>query len=460
MRLMNRLIGRERELASLTKRYTARAGQLVIVWGRRRIGKSYLLQQFTAERRTVFHTATQQAEKLELLAFTENVRGKFADDALPPGYVFPTWDDALTFVATRGTADRTIVVLDEFPYLVDSSPGLESVVQRWWDRVGRTSNVMLVLCGSAQAFMQSLDRGTAPLHQRATAKLEIGPLDYRAAAAFMPAASPTDKAIAYGALGGTPLYLEQWEADKSVRDNLLELFADPGSMLVDAAETALSEELAETEGSLRIMQAIAAGNTRPSAIKDYAKVTPERPLKRLTAIKLVERRVPILEDPLKTRRSYYRIADPYFRFYFRFIARRRGDIGRGLGERLVSSAILPMLDDYMGSIFEDMAREHARHLAIAGALEADRVDSWWSSDGSTEVDVVGLAGGRITFVGTAKWNQHPAQMRVLAELEKHVANLPGDATQALRLVYVRGGSDERVAALQSVRSFSLAEMYA
>ena len=319
--------------------------------------------------------------------------------------------------------------------------------------------MMLVLCGSAVAYMEQIGGAAAPLHQRATATIRVAALDYRAAGKFVGSLAPADRAVVYGILGGTPLYLDQWDAHESRRANLLRLFSTPASPLVDAAELILSGELPELENAFRILQAVAIGKTRQSEIADYARVAVERPLKRLAMLGLLERRVPALDDPAKSKRAIYRVADPYFAFWFRFIAGSRAHIARGLGAQIVDNRILPELDDYMGAVFEDIAREHARHLAAIGELNADRVDPWWSADGQHEIDLVGLSGRQIGFVGEAKWSARPLSSGVLARLDEHVAALPGAGAGTLRLLYGRGGCGRALASRSGMRCFSMADMY-
>lgn len=454
------MIDRQPELEALESAAAARDGQMAIVWGRRRVGKTYLLEAFSRPRRSLYYTATQQSAPVELTAFTDAVREQLGTDGLPAGYAFPDWSTALDVVSERAGSERLVVVLDEFPYLTGSTPGLESVVQRWWDQRGRRSGVMLVLCGSAVAYMTALAAAAAPLHQRATLSLYVAPLDYRAAGSFVERLKPAERAVVYGICGGTPLYLEQWDADADLRANLVRLFGSPASPLVDAAELVLSGELPETEGSFRILTAVATGKTRPGEIADYARVAVERPLKRLTTLGILERRVPALDDPDKTKRAIYRIADPYFAFWFRFIGSHRADIARGLGAQLVERRILPGLDDYMGPVFEDLAREHARGLAAAGELQADRVEGWWSADGKHEIDLVGLSGREISFVGEAKWSQRAVRRDVLTRLDLHRQALPAGFLSPLRLLYGRSGCLEEVRTRPNVRCFSAADLYA
>ncbi|MGH2455156.1 MAG: ATP-binding protein [Candidatus Limnocylindria bacterium] len=457
---MDGLVDREHELGALETAAARQGGQLAVVWGRRRVGKTYLLEAFSRERRSVYYTATQQSAPIELGAFTDAVRQGLGTDGLPPGYAFPDWAAALQFVTERAGSERLVVVLDEFPYLAGSTRGLESVVQRWWDRPGRRSGVMLVLCGSAVAYMAAIAGAAAPLHQRATLSLHVAPLDYRAAGRFVERLRPAERTVVYGILGGTPLYLEQWDDGADLRTNLVGLFGTPASPLVDAAELVLSGELPESEGSFRILTAVAIGKTRPGEIADYARVAVERPLKRLTTLGILQRRVPALDDPEKTKRAIYRIADPYFAFWFRFIGSHRADIARGLGAQLVERRILPGLDDYMGPVFEDLAREHARTLVAAGELEADWVEGWWSADGRHEIDLVGLAGREVSFVGEAKWAQRAIRRDVLSRLDLHKQALPASFASPVRLLYARTGCLEEVRTQPSVRCFSAADLYA
>lgn len=453
------LLGRANELTGLQQRYDRPGGQLVLLYGRRRIGKSYLLENFAEGKPTVFYQATQQAEDIELEGFTKAVQPVVGGEYLPAGYRFPTWDEALVFLSTRHrAAHRLLVILDEFPYLADSTRGLPSIVQRWWDQHGRNSNIMLVLCGSAQRFMEELDGVAAPLHQRFTAKFHIGPLGYRDAALFTPTLSAEDKARVFAVLGGTPLYLRQWNVKASFRDNLLALFGDPASSLVDSAELILSTDLEDARGPYRALQAVALGATKHSEIRERAKISTDRVIQRLTALDLLQKRVPATDHPDRSRRSVYAVADPYFRFYFRFIATNRGNIDRGLGEQVVDNAIMPFFDDYMGFAFEDIARSFARHLISRGEVTGDSVGSWWSTDGQHEIDIVGTAARRPTFVGSVKWRRDPLGEEVLRDLERDAIALNVDRN-APRLLIGRGGIRPELVGRQGVRGYAVDDLY-
>ncbi len=418
-----------------------------------------MLEHFADEKPTVFYQATQQTEDVELQNFTKAVQPIVGGEYLPAGYRFPTWEDALTFLCERHRgARKLLVILDEFPYLADSTKGLASVVQRWWDKLGRNSNIMLVLCGSAQKFMEDLDSSAAPLHQRFTAKFHILPLPYEDAALFTPTLSAADKCRVYAVLGGTPLYLRQWDVEQTFRENLLMLFGDPASSLVDSAELILSTELEDAQAPYRALSAVALGATKHGEIRDRAKISTDRTIQRLISLGLLEKRVPATDQPKRSRRSVYSVADPYFRFYFRFIATNRGAIDRGLGEQVIDGAILPQFDTYMGHAFEDMARSFTRNLIARGALKGDTVSSWWSTDGQHEIDIVGTAARAPTFIGSVKWRDDELGESVLRDLETDARALGVD-DRIPRLLVGRKGVRAELIGRRGVQSYSAEDFY-
>jgi AAA+ ATPase superfamily predicted ATPase len=449
-------VGRETELIALVSAFEAPTAQMVLVTGRRRIGKSYLLEQFVRGRQAIFYQATRQAQPVELRDFTREVGAVVG--GLPPGYAFPSWEVALEYLDAQPGHEKLIVILDEFPYLCESTPGLPSIVQRWWDKRGRRSRVLLILCGSAQTFMAGLDEGSAPLHQRFSLKLEVGPLSYREAARFFPSLSAADRVRVYGILGGTPLFLEQWQPARSVRDNLLTLFGDPRSALVDSAQLVLHTDLGDATAAYRALAAIAGGSTRRNEILQKANVTNERVLQRLEQLKLVDRVVPVTEGSA-SRRGFFSVRDPYFRFWFRFVERNRASIDRGLGARLIDDVVLSQLDDHLGRIFEDIAREFAVGLIQKGELTGLNVGSWWSTDGDHEIDIAIVSQKIMTAIGTVKWRSAPLGRDVYRNLADHARAL--GASEAIPWLMIgRGGVEPTLQAAEPhVRGYSVDDLY-
>lgn len=436
---MGDFLDRAVELGVLERAWRAPGSNLTLVWGRRRTGKTRLLGKFLEGRPAVYHGATQQAPAAELAAVSASVRA-----VLPPGGTdllghgdFPTWASALEYLAARARRRRLAVVLDEFPYLVASDASLPSVVQRFWDQQGGRSLLHLILCGSAQSVMEDLQASSAPLFGRIDTRLQVRPFGHREAGLFLPRLRPAERALAYGVLGGMPSYLSRWDDRVGRVANLRRLFGDPSSPLLDEGEFVLTSELPEASGYFRIIHGIASGHRTFGALRQFAAIDIARQLDRLVSLGLVLRDVPVTENPLRTRQVTYRIADHFLRFWFRLLYRHRADVARGQGRQIVDRLILPRLDDAMGEPWEDMCRDHVRRMAATGALgDVTQVGRWWSRDGATELDVVGLDGKTAVLAGTVKWAR-TVDRRALTALARDVQSLPKVSPDVRLVVFAR-----------------------
>lgn len=433
-------LDREDETGALERAWASDEPVLAIVWGRRRTGKTRLLGRFTDGKRAIYYGATQQSSRTELMGFGDAVKEALrpdGSDLLALGDL-PSWTAALEYLGEKARTERLVVVLDEFPYLVEAEPALPSVLQKFWDHQGQDTRLFLVLCGSAQAMMERLQQQRAPLFGRVDVRMHLRPFGYRESALFMPASAPADRAVAYSVLGGMPVYLRRWRDVQSPADNLRRLFADPVSPLVDEGEFILSSELPEAAGYFRILQAIATGSRTYGAMKDFAGIEIQRQLQRLIDIEMVERVVPVTEDPSHSKRAVYRIADNFLGFWFRFIHRHRTEIARGLGDELLDRIVLPGLSDYLGEPWEEMCRDHVRREAVRGGLpvEVSRVGRWWNRDRSVEIDVVGMRGGEVVLAGSVKWSR-TAGAQELRALRRAAEALPNRAEHVQLALFAR-----------------------
>ncbi|HEX9696070.1 MAG TPA: ATP-binding protein, partial [Actinomycetota bacterium] len=225
-----------------------------------------------------------------------------------------------------------------------------------------------------------------------------------------------------------------WRDDVGHGANLRRLFGDATSPLIEEGEFVLSSELPEGAGYFRILRAIASGHRTYGAIRTFADIEIDRQLDRLVRIGLVERVVPATEDPTRTRRAVYRIADNFLAFWFRFIYRRRSDIARGLGIEVVARTIIPRFPDYMGEPWEEMGREHMRGLAARNALPVpvSSIGRWWNKDHSVEIDIVGVQGRTVVLAGSVKWARRVGRSELL-RLRRAVEALP-DRAEDVQLV--------------------------
>jgi len=338
-------IGREGESRVLADLADSGKPELFVLFGRRRVGKTELLQQFCRGRRAVYFLAAQVREKDSLRAFRDALV-ECLEDPLAGSVEFPDWSAALQFLAERAKDERLVVVLDEFPYLCEASPSLPSEIQRFWDTRGKKSNLMLVLCGSQISFMEEeVLAERSPLFGRRTGQRRLEPLAPRDALAFFPRWKMPDRVLAFSILGGMPAYLGRFDDARSLQENLMRECLRPEGYLFDEVQFLLRSELSNPATYNSILAAIARGIDKVGDIALAVGVDSAHANKYLSTmreLRLVERDVPLTDpDPLRSRRGTYRIADRFIAFHFRHVQPHVSLIQAGRGSRVLEEFIEP-----------------------------------------------------------------------------------------------------------------------
>ena len=431
-------VGREKELSVLERMYAKSDFQMAVIYGRRRVGKTALIDEFVKDKRCLYFTAQQKTSHQNLELFSRRVHKVFGlPGSLPP---FASWSDVLDFVVERvgGEANEPplVIVFDEFPYAAQAEPSLASAFQVAIDHGLKQTNAKLILCGSNEGFMESEVLGSkSPLYGRRTLQIRLKPFDYLDAARMLPGATPEDLVAYYATFGGTPYYLSQVEPAKPYAENVRDLLFDTTGMLYEEPLMLLRQELRETAQYNSILDAVGAGNTSPSRIAEKAGVNPNsvgKYLKTLSDLGIVERVAPFGE-PATSRSAGYRLKDPFFAYWYRFVSKYVGSIEEGAGAVAATYATGgPAFSTYVGKQFELVCLQWVRRQAAAGALPFPVLEfgQWWGTDPrvreEADIDIVAAnRAERMVLVGECKWRNSFDETEAISTLARRCGLLKG-----------------------------------
>ncbi len=396
-----RFIGRKKELAVLERMYQSSGFEMLIMYGRRRVGKTTLLGEFSKGKHPLFYTGIESKDDENLHELGSTVFSHY--DPGNEGVRFRSYADVFGYITSKVKADKTgckhLIIIDEYPYIAESATEIASVLQREIDHEWKSLNIMLVLCGSSITFMEENVLGEkSPLFGRRTGQMDLHPFDYLTSSYFTPDYSVEEKAMLYGITGGIPKYLASIDPALSLKENILNQFFDASGYFYEEPKNLLRQEFRDVPLYFAILNAIGNGYTKMNEIAsktgfDTPKIS--QALKKLEAVRIIRRDIPILNEKNK-KLSQYLLMDGMFGFWFRFVSKASMAIERGYGQQYYNNTVEPFLHDYMGLVFESICQEYVFRSGITGeyGTTITQVGKWRGNDPvrkcPADIDVVGI----------------------------------------------------------------------
>lgn len=464
---MSQFYCREDELRKLNKRYADDKFECIVIYGRRRVGKTALINEFCKDKPTVFFSALNTTGKENLEALSRAIMS-FERPDMEIAPEFRSYDAALDELTVLAKNQRVVFVIDEYRYLAKAKPAISAMLQHIIDHKWTESKMYLILCGSSMSFMEGQVLGKeSPLYGRRTGQFKIEPLNYKETAVFHSNLSPEDNSLIYGITGGVPHYINKLDVRDSVDEALLDNFFDRSSYLYEEPGNLLKQELREPAIYNAIIKAIAEGASRVNEIK--TKVGEENSvvakyLKTLIDLGIVKKETPITEKTGK--KTIYLLADNFFRFWYRFVPSNMSAIDSGRISKIYQHSVKQYFPDYMGLIFEKMCQDYLLYYSEDLPIELSEIGQWWGTDSKKkkqiQIDIVGTpAEGKDYIIGSCKYRNEKIGMDELDLLREYAAVF-GKGTNYHYYIFSKGGFTEGLLQAQEcgeVRLVSLEELY-
>ena len=418
----SRFIGREKELRDLNKRYAAGKFEFAVIYGRRRVGKTTLINEFIKDKEAIHFTATESGSKQNLRDLSQSIYS-LSSDFSDSSASFSTFKNALETVFKISKSRRLVLVIDEYPYLADAHKGISSVLQVLIDQYKDLSNLFLILCGSSMSFMENQVMGyKSPLYGRRTCQYKILPFEFSEVQRFYSNFTSEDLATVYGLSGGIPLYLSLLSDQKSVVDNIKDNFLTTNAYLFEEPNNLIKQECRNASGYNAIITAIAEGASSSSQIctkTDLDSSITASYLKRLIGLGIIKKEIPFGMKNYK--KPIYLLSDSMFRFWYRFVPENLSYINRGLTD-LAYKRIEPHIPTFMGFVFEDICKQYLWKLLSEGksAVEFTDIGRWWGTAPAlkkqVEIDIMGTADKNTALFAECKWTNEKVDLNILDTL--------------------------------------------
>ena len=404
-------IDRDREIEKLLEIAKSGKSELVLVYGRRRVGKSRLLTEFS-----------KKVNSLYLISdLSENILDIFAKQIGEEFVRFNDWDDFFEYISK---CKYDVIIIDEFQYLYDINKAWPSILQRWWEKL-KHANKKIILSGSliATIYKIAMGQGSA-LYGRKTYEMNVKPLKFRDIHGFFPGYNAEEIVEAYSILGGVPRYLEEFDSEKKIKENIEERILDKNSFLYNEPFNLLFEEFRDPAPYITILSEIAAGYTRFADISSKSLIAGTKLPKYLLVLEragLIRKSIPVTEKRQKSKTTRYKVADMFYNFWFNFVFTNKSSLEQGKVS-WISSLISRDLNSYVGRCFEEIC---IQFVADSG-IKYTRIGSWWHKD--KEINIVAIDdNSKSILFGECKWKNNVDAGSVLKDLKEKATHVEWNA---------------------------------
>lgn len=450
-------VNRSTEIESLEEEWENDEFSFVVIYGRRRIGKTELIKKFSRGKPHIYFLTPQDTEEMQrdkLLTLVSNYFGERKPE-------ITNWRETTDYLREKLEEEKIIISIDEFPYLIESNKSILSYFQELVDNVD--SNSMLIICGSSISTMESKVMGhKSPLYGRRSGQINLQPFNF--STSFNSIEYPIERAIiSYSITGGTPMYLFNFNYNNSLEENIRQKILNKNAFMYEEPEFLLRTELRSPKRYMAILEAISNGHTKPNRISNTTGIDIgplSNYLKTLKRLRLIKREIPVTEERKKSKRSLYRINDNFFRFWFQMVEPKKSWIEED-PKAVLKEDIIPNLNKYTSKTFEDICLEATWKMNRSGELPDTlaKIGKWWYKD--NELDILGLNEKKNTVLfGECKWTENPTGYSDIKDLKETAEQVKWrkDKREENYIFFSKGGFKDNVKGEDNLQLYNMEDL--